>query len=61
MLAKVKVIKNQILDIYKEQTEKKFLKQTDYEIGPKATKLQAKNIKGKNRSHSIKKYFRTNP
>lgn len=49
MWTNVKAIKNRILDIYKEETEKKYklLKQY-YEKGPKTTKLQKKQI-----SHSI--------
>lgn len=51
-MIKIKEIRNQILDIYKEESEKKykFLKQSYYEVGPKATKLLAKKIR-KNRSH----------
>lgn len=45
-LLKIKEIKNQISDIYKEELEKKykFLKQSYYEVGPKATKLLAKKV-----------------
>lgn len=48
-LLKIKEIKYQISDIYKEELEKKhkFLKQSYYEVGPKATKLLAKYAKNK--------------
>lgn len=53
-MIKIKEIRNQILDIYKEESEKKykFLKQSYYEVGPKATKLLAKEIRKKQISHS---------
>lgn len=56
-LPKIKEIRNQISDIYKEELQKKtpFLKQSYYEVGPKATKLLAKKIRKKQISQSVYK------
>lgn len=60
-LSKIKEIRNQISDIYKEEIEKKlkFLKQTYYEVGPRATKLLARKIRKKQISQSINKILDT--
>lgn len=56
-LTKMNDIRNQISYMYKEELEKKytFLKQSYYEVGPKATKLLAKKLRKKQILQSIYK------